>query len=409
MTLDLSILGRVLRLARKASVFAIGLTSLCLIACSDVEFTTPPKSDNVKSFSSKHFAAEIIAKDAINSYEIHFKFTDLGTDTWFLKKSGTDAGHELVFPIGEREKQNGFADSEVTPANSYTYTLSPTANVLSPSTPPLTIEIPEDLDVKALLKRVAASPDSHIKGFRRLFLDSAEPFTTSGRELTIEVDEIRSSNGSIQTFPENQTAPLGTNGHSGGSLTIRAKRVLGTLNIVMRGERGGQGQQGLSGSGGALGAVGPTERTGSPWMQPFCRGVPRYTGDEFVRRHPARGGVGGQGGTGHAGFPGMQGGFTGNLVVEIPGVDESQIHFIVQPGLAGEGGNGGLGGDGGPGGPGGAIQGNHDCDGGRSLCCPPSPQGATGPRGEQGPKGPPGTNGDRGTVVINGKLKSILL
>jgi hypothetical protein len=375
--------------------------------CSGTDFTDTPKTtEPVTGYASSLMTAEVVGKDAANSYEVQLKFSDLAGGQWFLRKSDAESSKTYVFPLNEKQKSEGFVDPDVFSEKTYSYSLSSGPTSESPATPPLTIEIPRDLKIARLSAFPNSNFDLNIKGYHRLFLDESSVITSDGHALTIEVDEIRSIGGTIQTFEPSKVARLAADGQVPALISIKAKKLVGTLKVILRGEQAGKGQQGAPGETGLPGKTGTETYMGL--LGGFCRGRPEIRGEEFQKTHPGRGGVGGQGFTGMPGYPGKQGGRTGSLVVEIPDLDKDQLKIEMILGPGGNGGEGGVGGPGGPGGEGGNIVSNTGCNNGASLCCPLAPKGPTGPQGPSGPFGPAGPVGARGQITINGVASDAL-
>jgi hypothetical protein len=194
---------------------------------------------------------------------------------------------------------------------------------------------------------------------------------TNGSHLTIEAVRLVSDNGFIKSFENPSASMIGSDGRSGGTITLRIYGgISGTMKIDLRGESGAQGVDGSAGGGGPSGPPGENAASGL-----------------FDCRHGAGdGGPGGIGSPGQPGSPGRDGGNGGNLVlVSQQAALAEHILFSAVGGAGGKGGQGGRGGPGGEGGPGGSAVGL--CSGG----------GHSGPHGAEGPPGAPGKDGRAGS------------
>ena len=392
------------RFCRQSLKSCLLLVCVALEGCSGVDFADPGAEKDpevVKILSNDHLKAEILAGEEANSYQIRFSFPKSRSGTWFLRKVAKAEARAFVLPISSAQLASGFLDADVRAGGKYAYALADGLGSDSKETTPLEIEVPKDLKISEFKDSGPNSAKSEITGYRRLFLERSNSLSTLGRQFSIDVEEIHSNGGEIQTFPENKTGDLGQNGRTGGTLAVRAKRVVGTLRIILRGERGGQGLKGPLGPKGATGAQG-RETHEREVMTYFCYPQLKYwldrEGQAHLNRHPGRGGRGETGGRGFQGYEGKLGGNAGDLELQISESDPSQIQILIQPGAGGLGGEGGDGGPGGDPGPGGAVPGNRSC----MECCPSVP-GDPGNSGPQGPKGPEGQKGSKGTVIFNGR------
>lgn len=206
------------------------------------------------------------------------------------------------------------------------------------------IRTPKDVDLNAWSEGQWQSIETSILA-HRVFISGNNPVLTSGHPILINTDELISSNGLIQTFPEGQKAAKDQVGRSGGSLFIKAKKARGRLEVMMAGENGGDGSDGVP----------YTERAakgepGSPSEESWSN-APDMVGWE-CRRAPTNGKPGAPGLPGRDGYPGRRGGSTGVFKMEIAETSP-EFSFVLQkeagkPGNPGQGGppqKGGLGGE----------------------------------------------------------------
>jgi hypothetical protein len=213
----------------------------------------------------------------------------------------------------------------------------------------------------------------------------------------MSVQEIHSEGGIIETFLENQTAILGSDGRPAESISISANTGSGRLFVYSRGENGGKGISGKPGQEGSVGDDGTDAEVGisdtvlgalgdlSPLPRNAVRSEAKAKDLLFCKNSASDGATGGQGTPGGVGGTGGKGGDSAHVFVDITDNSKIQVDLFHLPG---RGGAGGLGGPGGPGGLGGKP-GNPDP---LELCTSgePGERGANGPRGETGKTGEDG-------------------
>lgn len=159
----------------------------------------------------------------------------------------------------------------------------------------------------------------------RLTITDRGHLYTLGNNVRFHVQDLKTTSGTIATFPENQTAPINTAGRPGGYIFFEAAQGNGGLLIFqMRGENGGKGLSGdkadakLDGAAGAFLSCGtkrPELASGEPGKQGY-KGKDGKAGGatgtlnlkanraafaSSVERYPGKGGTGGQGGQGGKG------------------------------------------------------------------------------------------------------------
>jgi len=231
----------------------------------------------------------------------------------------------------------------------------------------------------------------------------------------IVIENLVSTNGTLQTFPTGQRADFGQNGRSVGDFEVNVINGSGRLNIIAIAESGGDGLPGqdpdesLRGRPGHIGEPAHFLSSGTS----NCNGVSGLCirSDLYECRQP--GAAGTMGGSGLRGYPGHDAGDGGSVKpVKVTSytaqVDFSFLGRYGQKGLGGQGGAGGFGGNGGPGGDGGVRDFIRERGGdpdnqkdkvkylfgvGLSKVCEPSSPGAVGPRGEVGANGHDGRDG----------------
>lgn len=231
---------------------------------------------------------------------------------------------------------------------------------------------------------------------RRLTLLEGAVIATNGQEIKLDVQELVSNNGVIDTTPYEPAPSIGVSGLAGGMVHLTAAVGHGNLNITAAGQNGGNGSKGAMGNSGSQGAPGgnaavnyTTECTlAVPFLSLFMIDPDHHSHcfkNWYCSAETGDGGQGARGGIGHAGLIGGNGGDSSPVLIEIE--DPKDIVVRVNP-KVGVGGTGGPGGDGGSGGAGG-IAGIRDS----GNLCRAAAQGPQGPRGAQGPQGPSGKDG----------------
>jgi len=266
---------------------------------------------------------------------------------------------------------------------------------------------------------------SRIAGVRRLFLTPAARLRPSGAELRIEVDEIHSDGGTIESFPKESVALAG-DGRSGAPMFLKAGLARGKLTIIARGENAKAGAEGKSGAAGADGRPGKDAESGRRYeapanftgtflglaLCPLFQNCHRMERQEDVDRfyelarqkvsphftHASwtqlfvckqdleRGQNGSSGEPGGDGAAGGKGGDASALHVEIADSKDFLFKIETEPGQGGAGGKAGAGGAGGKG----SASGKPDAMG----LCPTKPgDGMNGPNGASGKAGPAGIPG----------------
>lgn len=210
------------------------------------------------------------------------------------------------------------------------------------------IKTPKDVDLNLWSDRGWQKIQTSIQAHRVFISGTKQPVLTQGLNVLINTDELISSNGVLRTYREDQQAPKDQVGRGGGSITIKAKKATGHLEIIMAGETGGDGSD------------------GAPYLDRAPRGAKGHNGQYTMRscrncetgsidvcsKPPTDGLPGHPGQPGRNGNPGKRGGDTGVLRMEIaeisPGFTYVLHKQVGQPGKPGQGGApqlGGLGGD----------------------------------------------------------------
>lgn len=327
---------------------------------------------------------------------------------WVIRRSEGATARVTKLPARPTE----FLDSDVQCGKHYRYDVS----VLDGSTSELfkstEVTIPTDLEVTGTV-----SPQE-IKGHNRLFIRKGARIVTQGTKFTIDVTEIISSDAIIETFAENQTAPLGVAGRHGGSIHIKAVRATGLITLYSRGENGAAGNTGatgLPGYKGNPGADGDCVKTSSGKLcSTYTEGIKKMIiktflepskdldpKNDYARKFLSQyqcsgqtleGGPGGQGGQGGNGDNGYVGGDSAEIYVDVQDASEFEVKPIILPGIGGKGGDGGHGGAGGRGG----EPGKSDL----LEICKPAPHGPFGPQGFKGAAGKDGPSGKPKPVCV---------
>ena len=235
---------------------------------------------------------------------------------------------------------------------------------------------------------------SYPESIGRLTILEGGVLATDGQELALDVQEIVSWNGVIDTTPQNPALTIGSSGRSGKLFHLTAKSGSGQLKIISAGQNGATGQQGSTGDAGGTGgrgSDGADNFSTECWLASFSPfghepgGTGHCSKNWYCSKQTGDGAQGARGGTGRVGLSGGPGGDASPVLVELADPTGIQISTEVR---IGKGGDGGLGGNGGPGG-GGGDPGSRDS---KNLCRV-AERGPQGPVGDQGPQGPTGKDG----------------
>lgn len=246
---------------------------------------------------------------------------------------------------------------------------------------------------------------------RHLYLKQKAKFFIGDFSGRIEIEDLISDDGAIQTFPTGQRA-VGKDGRSVGSFEIQASTARGKLYLNLVAESGGHGSVGenpdekLTGSAGENGT--PAQFSQRPGD--LCAGTNGFCLSSVVfdcSQSPLDGENGGRGLDGYPGHAGFNGGSVESVKLIVPAELSVQINKVV--GAKGEGGAGGAGGPGGPGGKGGDggekdflkfLKLNPEDAANRThlnllgKTCNAAEHGSKGPQGGTGSKGPDGLAGN---------------
>ncbi|PIS11674.1 MAG: hypothetical protein COT73_02730, partial [Bdellovibrio sp. CG10_big_fil_rev_8_21_14_0_10_47_8] len=98
------------------------------------------------------------------------------------------------------------------------------------------VKVPRDLVIEG---NMTLQQNTNWNIYHRVYFPKNTTLTTMGYQLIIQTDEIIAQGGKLQTFPPGSTS--GTNGRSGGSITLLAATASGELQVELRGQKGGEG------------------------------------------------------------------------------------------------------------------------------------------------------------------------
>lgn len=265
---------------RKPSLLV--LTVLLLNACIEVQNLNDPIQNTVSTFSY-----EIVDGLVLNQFKVKMKFSN---SSQMLVRKNEEGVRESEIIVS-----NEFVDENVEAGSNYTYEIGNLKQSRFVPVESFQVSIPFDLIIKDRYEINNQLELKKIKNLRNLILEKNSLFITNGNNLELSPIYFESQGGTIQTFPINATAPLGSNGKDGGNLRVHLKSGKGHVTINMHGQNGGQGHSGKDNSSA-------------------------------------------QGEDGQRGF---QGGDSGNL--EIANDSDLKIDVYQRPGLGGAGGKGGVG------------------------------------------------------------------
>ncbi len=256
--------------------------------------------------------------------------------------------------------------------------------------PVLDLELATDLNIAQQFNLNAKTKTIFIANLRidenaHLFLENY-----SGR---IQIANLESKFGFIQTFDSNQRAPLGLDGRSGGSVTIEIANAQGELNLVMIGEKGGDGDNAAEPSESKRGMKGIDGEKSKYNLKDISSFLP---GGFVCVKAGTKGLNGGKGIRGDDGGDGKNGGHSGKAIVKLA----AGALLINSQNKGGVKGLGSLAGLGGPGGIGGKTGTESDPD----QVCGSVPAGSEGPQGDSGKDGHDGEDGvaSKNQLFING-------
>lgn len=217
--------------------------------------------------------------------------------------------------------------------------------------PPLDITTAENFD---LVSKYGINNNFEKIVFSRLQLLKGAKLYLNSFSGQVILNDVFSESGSIQTFPTNLKADIGTEGVSGGQVDFKILSGQGNLSLMALGQPGGDGSTGpapdesLRGRQGEPGRLGEFGEPGycNPNSGSFC-----FQTTYACLKDPTNSSPGYQGLRGFRGFPGRNGGNSGLYSVSTNS-SEVKVNIVAKEG---KGGRGGYGGDGGEGGFGGEI------------------------------------------------------
>lgn len=381
------------------------------VSCSQSEFKDPdtgPKSDlsvlDLKNQDmSELFTVRVDPTDTPKLYMVQFNWPTLSAGVAVRIKQGQNQSPLLI-------NQNSFSHQVSHNQNlSYTFELLDESKKIIRSTVK-NIKIPLDLVINEAFKEL--NQDAEIAA-QRLFLGS-EPLITNGFNFSLTVNEIISAEGNIKTF---RNTPIENNqnkkGRSSGNIHIKAKTLIGKLNIEMIAGQGGPGTNGLIHTGRALdgkNASYPNINCERNRPDPGDRTKPGEIPHSFfcICGPESRATAGQNGLTGNAGGVGASGGDTGSVQISIDQVlknKDSKEELLVNTSrfvnishLPGTGGPGGTGSSGQAGGMGGYEYKHQNCT------SPKASDGSAGPPGASGPFGPAGKKGQTCVYIASEEI-----
>ena len=193
------------------------------------------------------------------------------------------------------------------------------------------VRFPKDIVLSDVMNVDSQVQEWKISTDGRIFLKRSLILINEDKPLFLEANEIVSENAQIENFDKNTEAKMGVPGRNGGTITLSAKKISGSLTVSLRGEKGGGGIPGV-----------PFERAYPGLSYAKTRGI---SCENFKL-----GGAGGDGKNGRAGGRGLSGGKSGDFVLNVADRTAFEIHVENQPGRGGAGGAGGPGQQGGAGG-----------------------------------------------------------
>ncbi len=358
------------------SIFMVFVMTSCGLTKKDPkEGQLPRSSFNPGIPSSGEGPLKIQAKalEKPNQYQVHLSWMGGSTtgDEWILQREQVSLSRVSALarvPIQTRE----YTDDTVLAGEKYRYYLYYARGSSQGLHAVMPIEVPKDLEIQGVI------PLKSITGIKRLFLRRDSRIQIEGDRFDLEVDEILSDWGVIESFNRGQTATPEKDGRSGSPIFVKARKGSGDLIIRTAGERGGKGTKGIQGAPGERGKKGSDAR---------CVTYKPNDPLNSCIQNPTDGERGGKGGRGFPGGRGRMGGNSSPALITVLESSPLRVQFQVEPGRGGLGGDGGDGGEGGAGGE----------PGSNLTCC--NAKTVNGAKGETGEKGVTADEGEIGRAM----------
>lgn len=252
---------------------------------------------------------------------------------------------------------------------------------------PKQIKIPRDFVVRD--GQSTFTEDTRLN-VNRIFILKDKSLQTNGYNIELVANELRSENGIIETFPEDNKAATDNDGKSGGKLTIKVQSATGDLKILMRGQNGGDGSKGEAYPNRA--ADGAAAGSGNRMCECIGKNCLILEATHcYCESKGSNGGNGTDGSQGHNGNRAGHGGNAGELNIAVQDGREFDLQTYAFKGLAGNPGEGGEGQDGGIGGQRPKTIEAEKCGG---------DPGGNGSKGSSGNRGASGNDGNLGLMCI---------
>ncbi len=264
--------------------------------------------------------------------------------------------------------------------------------------PPLNLDLVEDFN---LAKTFSLNSKTKKILIQKLNLSNGTHLYLEDYSGLIQIDQLQSANGIIQTFPQGAKASNDVPGRPGGKVELLLNSAVGNLTIRMFGEAGGNGSPGAPPDEKIQGKAG---QPGNPatYFEPAT--INPSLKLAYCQTPPGNGHDGGRGRQGYPGNAGANGGDSGFAKVELLNHSDFEIQSFYKAGQKGFGGPGGAGGLGGIGGPAGSIAAKIMAT---ITYCEPAAAGATGGTGDQGHPGGEGQDGlANKSILFVGGVKS---
>jgi hypothetical protein len=333
-----------------------------------------------KTLPSADFRLKPQPEPGVYELEIEWDTASVLVDEVWIEKE--TKGHPREYIFRSQEAKGSYTDKSLQFGKNYGYQVFATSEGRSFPLGAMALSLPEDWVVPAGEHAWVQRP------LGRLFLSKGSVVRLEKKDMALELLELHSAGGTIETYQTGEAAPEATAGRSGGRIQIRAGFATGTVTLASRGESGGPGLNGQNGKPGNPGADALPEvrfydghAHGHSNMQSRMALPKEMFTHVTIPRTPATDGQNGE--PGAPGTNGGDGGSSGGVLLKVDKAG-SFLPIIVSQG--GSGGSGGRGGVGGAGGEGGIV---------RDL--PPSPHPLIG-----GKRGIPGENGCDGTAGKKG-------
>lgn len=229
-------------------VFLLGMTLFNTISCA-VELKEKDKLENPPAVATPAKTSEPMKSTEKESFEVKFQIKGSTSPHKYLVElswlpvDGDVRVLERGVLKGFVSGQAGFfIDSNLSGGSQASYVvehIDSEGRVLGAASQ--VIEIPTDLLLEGEISLTASRKfEAH-----RVFLSRNLVLRTFHHDLVIITKELWSDGGVIGNFPTDTVAAREGNGRHGGIITIFSEKAMGSLRLLLNGEKGGDGKDGV--------------------------------------------------------------------------------------------------------------------------------------------------------------------